>query len=176
MKSLKLPSLHHICGKKALRPEFNFVKIENDKAIATNERIAAVVGLSKFDLDLPNCYILARDWKKMCANKAAFRVLDGIIEIHTKAGVDLIRFIHAGDFERKYPDLNKVIPAKESAESIEFIGLNTAVLSSLCAAFPNEPLKFRFYSPSKAIRFDAYDSDVEIHGAIMPIYMWNEKA
>lgn len=171
MKTLSLPKLHYITAKDDFRPAMQYIKVENGKAMATDAHIAAVVDLSCFDLELPNCYILARDWKKMCANNAIFKIVGNIVEIHTKAGVDLIRFIPEIEFTHKYPELLSVIPTKENALPVEWIGLNTWVLSRLCAVLPGLGLKFQFSGINKPIRFDAHNSIVDIYGAIMPIYI-----
>ena len=172
MKTLSLPKLHYITSSDTLRPEMQYVKIENNKAMATDGHVAVVVDLSPLELELPNCYILARDWKKMCVNNALFRVVGNIVEIDTKAGVDLIRFIPEVEFNHKILDIQSIIPNKELDTPVSWIGLNAYVLAKFCAAFPQSAFEFRFSGNEKPIRFDAHNSDVEIYGAIMPIYIW----
>lgn len=171
MKTLSLPRLHYITAGNSLHPAMQYVKIENNKAMATDAFIVAVVDLSHFNLELPNCYILARDWKKMCANKAVFRVDGNIVEIISKSGTDLIRFIPEPEFPHNYPSFEGVIPSKESIKPIDWIGLNSFVLAALCAAFPNVKFEFKFTGLNKAIRFDAHNSIIEIHGAFCPIHI-----
>jgi DNA polymerase III sliding clamp (beta) subunit (PCNA family) len=172
----QLPRLHHVTSNDGFRQGFRYIQVKDNKAYATDAHVAIIAELSSFLSDsLPDCYILASDWKKMCVAKGAIAVSDGIIDIVSKNKTDIIRYITPDKFTHKFPDLEQVIPAKEQKETIEIkeMGFAAYVLLTFAQVMPNSRFRFTFTKPTSPVRVDCEDYSHCVYGVVMPFLLSN---
>ena len=166
-----LPRLHFAAGKDELRQSMLYIQIKGNKAYVTNAHIALIADLISYMSDrMPDCYILATDWKKICGKGISIIIGDGIIDIVSKSKTEIIKFIPADKFENKVPDIEVVIPEKDTKtqEGFDIIGLRSDILSQFASVAPTGRFSFKFIDTNKPIRVDSIDAYNPLYGAIMP--------
>jgi hypothetical protein len=175
-----LPRLHFVAGKDELRQAMLYIQIKDNKAYVTNAHVALIADLLGYMSDrMPDCYILATDWKKMCGKNIQIIIGDGIIDIVSKNKTEIIKFIPADKFYEKvsvkFPDIDVVIPAKDekAQEGFDTIGLRSDILSQFASVAPMGRFAFKFINESKPIRVDSIDAHEPLYGVIMPCLISN---
>jgi hypothetical protein len=175
-----LPRLHFVAGKDELRQAMLYIQIKDNKAYVTNAHIALIADLVGYMSDrMPDCYILATDWKKICGKGISLIIGDGIIDIVSKNKTEIIKFIPADKFYEKvgvkFPDIDVVIPDKDEKvqEGFDTIGLRSDILSQFASVAPMGRFAFKFIASDKCIRVDSIGISEPLYGAVMPCLISN---
>lgn len=178
-----IPSIHYACGNDELRPVFGFVRFEKDKngQMVINATDGHIIAQCNADIflkgEFPECFISAKEFKKLTNKKACYLHFEtekiiSIKDINHHV-IDYMGIIPKDKFtypEKQIPNLQKVMEDTGSGE-VSSIGFTTFIMQRLLKIC-GYTIAFGFESESKPIRFESESNGV--YGVIMPNMISNK--